>query len=407
MSGGPPELHLSFVDYLIGLPGIGVAVSGGSDSCALLHLIKNVSPVPVYAASVNHGLRAEAGNECAHVAAVCAQLDVPHETLHWDGQHTGNLQSAARDARYRLLAGWAADLGIPSIALGHTADDQAETVLMRLARGAGVEGLAGIPSFTIRGDVKFHRPLLNVRRESLRGYLNQKGLSWIDDPSNEDDRFERVRIRKALKYLHPLGVTTDRLCQVAENMEDASYVLTRKMWQLWNEAVQIDSGDVLLPDDLLAKTDFDTGRRLLNTAISIIARGDYAPRRKEQRHLLQGLRSNHALTLGGCQFTHSDGMTRITREHNAVRNLTCPTDQIWDKRWQLSGPHAPDLHIAALGEAVKDCPDWRDTGLPRTSLLASPAIWKDDTLIAAPLARYNPDWTAQIVADFHSSLLTH
>jgi len=98
---------------------------------------------------------------------------------------------------------------------------------------------------------------------------------------------------------------------------------------------------------------------------------------------------------------------RITREHNAVRNLTCPTDRIWDKRWQITGPHAPDLHIGALGNGVNDCPQWRDTGLPRTSLVATPAIWQDDTLIAAPVAGLQNGWTAQIVADFHSSLLTH
>jgi len=101
-------------------------------------------------------------------------------------------------------------------------------------------------------------------------------------------------------------------------------------------------------------------------------------------------------------------LLRITREHQALRDMTGATDRPWDGRWQLDGPHDPALHVAALGEAgLRLCPDWRETGLPRAALLASPAVWEGERLIAAPLAGVNPDWSARIVADFHATLLSH
>jgi tRNA(Ile)-lysidine synthase len=134
---------------------------------------------------------------------------------------------------------------------------------------------------------------------------------------------------------------------------------------------------------------------------------EYAPRHTAMLEMEAALGEAQKHTLSGCLLTREDADLRITREYNAVRAATCPTTEVWDGRWQLDGPHATDLHIAALGAAVKDCPDWRETGLPRASLMASPAVWREDTLIAAPLAGHNPAWTARIVTSFASSLLSH
>ena len=124
---------------------LGVAVSGGSDSMALLHLMHEfcqINKIELQAVTVDHRLRPEAAQEAAHVARQCAEMGLPHDTLIWqDWSGEGNLQNAARNARYHKMACWAGTRGIDTIAVGHTADDQAETVLMRLARRSGVDGL--------------------------------------------------------------------------------------------------------------------------------------------------------------------------------------------------------------------------------------------------------------------------
>ena len=124
-------------------------------------------------------------------------------------------------------------------------------------------------------------------------------------------------------------------------------------------------------------------------------------------HLETGLALDGRATVAGCLVSVEGGGLRFTREANAVKMLATMTDQRWDNKWKLDGPHDPDLKIRMLGDAIKDCPNWRETGLPRTSLMATPAIWQGETLISAPVAGLLNGWTARIVADFHSSLVTH
>ena len=179
---------------------IGVAVSGGSDSLALLFLLHEWAQVPIAAATVNHGLREEAQSEVELVAGVCDDLGIPHRALKWQGwDGKGNLQDQARQNRYSLLADWARGERCETVALGHTMDDQAETFLMRLARSSGIDGLSGMDGRIWRNDQRFDRPLLSVRRAELQDYLTQRGVDWVDDPSNEDERFDRVKARKALR----------------------------------------------------------------------------------------------------------------------------------------------------------------------------------------------------------------
>lgn len=180
-------------------PRLGLAVSGGPDSLALLLLAHTALSGRVEAATVDHGLRAESAAEASEVARVCGVLGVPHATLRVDVAE-GNVQAEARLARYAALAMWVEERGLGALATAHQADDQAETLLMRLNRASGVAGLAGARA---RGRVPdtaipLLRPVLDWRRGELGEVVRAAGLVAAEDPSNTNDRFDRVRIRKAL-----------------------------------------------------------------------------------------------------------------------------------------------------------------------------------------------------------------
>lgn len=154
---------------------VGVAVSGGGDSVALLCLIADFArdqDIEVHAVSIDHGLREAAADEVRAVTELCGRLGVPHHVEYWrTWEGKGNLMAEARRARYALLADWGAANGVDTIAIGHTADDQAETLMMRLARGSGVDGLSAMAPRRISDGITWLRPLLNIQRRELRYYL--------------------------------------------------------------------------------------------------------------------------------------------------------------------------------------------------------------------------------------------
>lgn len=182
---------------------MGLAVSGGPDSLALLLLARAALPEGVAVLSVDHGLRSEAESEVAFVHGVCATLGVPFASAKVR-LAAGNLQARAREARYQALAQWAEDRGLGAVATAHHADDQAETLLMRLARGSGLAGLAGVRAVThLPGSAQdaatpLIRPLLDFRKAELETVVSAAGLTPVQDPSNRDPAFDRVRVREAL-----------------------------------------------------------------------------------------------------------------------------------------------------------------------------------------------------------------
>lgn len=216
---------------------LGLAVSGGPDSLALLVLAAAALPGRVSAATVDHGLRAESAAEAAHVAAICGDLDVPHESLAV-AVEPGNVQSAARAARYAALEQWAVRHELAALATAHHADDQAETLLLRLNRASGVAGLAGVRARgTVPGTrLPLLRPLLGWRRAELADIVAAAGLDPVDDPSNRDDRFDRARLRKALAQADWLDVPA--LAQSAAHLADADSALQWAAAREWAEQVE-------------------------------------------------------------------------------------------------------------------------------------------------------------------------
>lgn len=390
---------------------IGVAVSGGGDSMALLHLYADLAQnknFQIEAVTVDHGLRPEAVDEAAAVGRFCAQRDIHHQVLRWDGgDQTGNLMAAARDARYRLIAEWAKLRGIDGVVLGHTKDDLAENFMMRLARKSGPDGLAAMDACFVRHGVKWRRPLLRQSRAVLRDYLQRHGVTWAEDPTNDDEKYDRIRARKALDVLKPLGITSDVLESVSGSMGQARQALNHYAQIEARRYIVQEQGDLLLRLGLTGPLPSETKRRLWAAAIQWVNGQIYPPRQAAFAATIAGVPCEGRTTIAGCLLTRKGDNWRVTRELQAVQGLSGTTQDIWDGRWLLVGPHAPDLQVRALGEGIRDCPDWRDAAMPRTSLMATPAVWRDGILVAAPIAGLSAGWTAQIVAEFHSSAFAH
>ena len=384
---------------------LGLAVSGGGDSLAMLHLAVQAG-LRVQAVTVDHGLRSESASEAAMVAQVCNGLGVPHATLRWQGwDHKGNLQDHARNARRRLIAEWAHRAGLGAVALAHTQDDLAETFLMRLARGAGVDGLSAMSARWTEGGVIWLRPLLAASRQSLRDMLRAEGVAWVDDPSNEMDRFDRVKARKALVALAPLGLTPPTLAAVARHLAEARTALeaatdtaAATLLQPDGAAICIAEGWRDLPEEI--------SRRLLVCVIQTIAPAPYAPRGPALMRLGDALSQRRPAALAGCRFLFAKTGLRAVREANAVAGLQVPVGQAWDG-WHMIGPATDGMTVRALGaEGLAQCADWRTTLRPRAELLASPSVWLDDRLIAAPMAQIGTEWRAMRVLPPHSASLS-
>lgn len=243
----PPELIDRFSKALARLwpegGTLGLAVSGGPDSLAMLLLAEAAIPRRFEVATVDHALRPESAAECATVRELCAAKRVPCAVLRVLVPG-GNLQAEARLARYAALAGWAGDRGLSAVATAHHADDQAETFLMRLNRGSGVSGLAGIRE---RGavpgsEVPLLRPLLGFRRVDLAGVVAAAALEAVADPSNANDRFDRVRIRKALAASDWLDVPA--VVAAAANLADADDALAWAARREWDEQVTVAGTEI-------------------------------------------------------------------------------------------------------------------------------------------------------------------
>ncbi|KJZ18363.1 hypothetical protein TW80_15165 [Loktanella sp. S4079] len=385
---------------------IGIAVSGGGDSIAMMHLAAAVLPRErLHVVSVNHGLRPEAADELALVKEQTEALGISHQTLYWKWTGEGNLQAAARDGRWNAIRDWAVQHSIRSVLIGHTVDDQAETVLLRLARGSGVDGLAAMTAQDQRDGIQVLRPLLNMSRAELRLWLTENQIAWSDDPSNDDRKYDRVKIRKMFDQLAEVGLSHKRLLQTADHMKAAHRSLQRAAHQFAAQHVVQEGGDLILSPDALELDSEDTPRRVMAAALAWVASQPYKPRFENLCARVAQARAGQKVTLAGCVLIPtSDGGLRIVREPSATKPVTIngQPNVKWDHRWKICGPMVPGTQVRALGDQLSDCEGWRALGIPRDSLLGSPSIWQNDRLIAAPIAGVAEGWTAQIVADFHS-----
>lgn len=354
-----------------------LAVSGGSDSLALMHLAacSELRHCDVLVATVDHGLRAGSAEDAAFVAAAAHRLGLAHQTLAWPGDKPATgMQAAARDARYRLLLE-AAETRWPgasvTILTGHTQDDQAETVLMRLARGAGPAGLAGMAELrglNARGQVRLARPLLGVSRQDLRDWLRAEDIAWRDDPSNTDDRFERVRVRAASPRLAKIGLTPAALARTALRMRRAEEALAKAAAAALRE---LDPegyayGYARLGTAEFARLPAELRIRALATLVDQVGGAAPPPElggiETLERRIADVAASGGSLaeTIGGCLIRTSATSNTITllREPNRARwpvlQLAPGERQIWDNRFEIVNIAAVPITVSALGPIGKD-----------------------------------------------------
>lgn len=232
-----------------------LAVSGGPDSVSLMRFAAMIArdPSSLLVATIDHGLRAGSRVECDVVAGWAEACGLRHTTLTWDGDkpRTG-VQEAAREARYGLLARAARDAGATLVVTAHTLDDQAETVLMRLARGTGIGGLAAMRPTVERDGVTVARPFLALRKASLVAACEAQGWPFHEDPSNADPRFARTRLRRIAPLLAAEGLTPERLAALAERAHRAEDALARRAKDVLAAARSQDADSVALDGGRLA-----------------------------------------------------------------------------------------------------------------------------------------------------------
>jgi tRNA(Ile)-lysidine synthase len=322
-----PAEAAALFDDLKKLPALLLAVSGGPDSTALLWLAARwraglKGGPKLVAVTVDHGLRPEAAEEARAVARLARKLGIAHRTLRWTGRKPATgLQEAARAARYRLLAGAARKAGASAVLTAHTLDDQAETVLIRLARGSGLTGLAGMrrsrPLLEAGEDLRLVRPLLGIAKSRLIATLRAENIPFAEDASNRDPRFTRARLRGLMPRLAEEGLTVPRLALLADRLARAEEALGQtadaayEMYAMRSDGrIEFDGAEGLLPDEIAL--------RLLGRAITEV--GDEGPvelGKLEALHsaLLYALQARQSLrrTLAGAVVTRSRSFLTVER----------------------------------------------------------------------------------------------
>lgn len=249
-----------------------LAVSGGPDSTALMHAARSAGG-RVRVATVDHGLRAGSATEAVEVGLLAAELGLVHTILTWDAPRRDSaIQTAARSARYRLLTDHAARIGAGLVLTAHTLDDQAETVLMRLLAGSGPAGLAGMRSErSLTPNIRLARPFLDIPKADLVAYCEAYHLPFLHDPSNQDERFARARLRRLLPLLAREGLDAARLGRLAVRAARDDAALRQRVDAVLSEIARNEVGELRLDGHRLRREPEAIALRVLDTAMDTIA----------------------------------------------------------------------------------------------------------------------------------------
>ncbi len=379
-----------------------VAVSGGADSLALALLAADFAPC--HFLTFDHGLRPGSIREAEKVKDWLRGKGLSHKTLTWTGKKpkTG-IQAAARTARYKALESWCKNNAIRYLFIGHHLEDQAETFLMRLLKGSGIDGLAAMSYRTpglFDAGVTLVRPFLGLSKARLVATLMARGQDWIEDPSNENKEFTRIKIRKLLetsKYLDAktLAAMAARLSAVKGFLDDLTADLVGKSVRIFpaGYATIALKGFLGAPPEICL--------RALSKILTFISQADYPPKLDKLERLLRSLgkKGFPGATLGGCCLAPvADDKVLVCREpRDASEVVTLKPGQggMWDGRFRVALTAAPgQVEIRALGDKawqnlVREHPEIREIEIPHPARAALPAFFLGDEPVLVPHLRFS------------------
>ena len=383
---------------------VALAVSGGCDSLALLLLISDYLEIrgngahEIHVLTVDHGLRDEAKYEIELVASYCRQLGCTFSQLEWTGEkpRTG-IQEAAREARYALMADYCHARQIPVLLTAHHSDDQAETLLMRLSRGSGLDGLSGMSPRSTRLGVEIYRPLLDFPKERLKATLRQRNWEWMEDKSNSDTRFERSQLRQNWQLLDDLGLSSRSLALSSRRLQRSRNALIAFVDDIVGDQVMYDSrGLIEIEVNGFASQLEEVQLRVLSRCIFALGGQLRPPQLSKledlQRELLE--HSKYSATLGGCQIEKTETALTLFREVRSdqiEQMMISPGEsRVWDRKFQLQLASAAPLplRIQHLGaESGLELSETVQNVLRMLPVKARPALvslWQENRLVALP-----------------------
>ncbi|MBQ4084732.1 MAG: tRNA lysidine(34) synthetase TilS [Alphaproteobacteria bacterium] len=283
---------------------VGVAVSGGADSLALTLLTDKWAKkkgIGLEAFTVEHGLRPESEKEASDVHTFLSQKGIKHTILYWKGEKpTTRIEEKAREARYDLLLTACRERDISALFLGHHEDDQAETLLLRLSRGSGIDGLSAMAPTVKREGVWLIRPLLTVSHESLKAFLKEQNIVWAEDSSNQNPIYERVRFRKAKKTLSELGLENEKIGLSAKRLFRAKQALEKTTDDFMEKVTICEDGYACYSlKDFLSLPE-EIGIRVLCRLLKVFSSSDSFINLESAEHLYETLKNGGKATLCGC-----------------------------------------------------------------------------------------------------------
>jgi tRNA(Ile)-lysidine synthase len=292
-----------------------VALSGGGDSLALMHLLTDWAkvggrPLPV-ALIVDHALRAGSATEARKAAAFARKAGLTAHVLTRKGPApSSGIEAAARDARYGLMGAWMREHGVAALYVGHTLDDQAETFLLRLGRGSGLDGLSAMRRLApfplpVFADLNLARPLLGFSRAALRAFLKARRQTWLDDPMNSEARFARSRIRGLMPALEAAGLSPARIADAAAHLARARAALELAAEAVLTRAARPDGARMLIDPAALMAAPREVGLRVLAGLLMGVSGEPYRPRFEALERLFDGIATGklgRGATLHGCRL---------------------------------------------------------------------------------------------------------
>lgn len=386
-------------------PHLAIACSGGPDSLALTLLLKDWAQTingTVSALIVDHGIRVESGTEAKAVAAQLSQREIPAHILTYSGPPlTKTLQANARQARYNMLSDWCASNNILNLFVAHHQEDQAETVLLRLARGSGVDGLAAMAPVVETRQVRILRPLLTIAANRLRATLEEYGATPVQDPSNKDPHYARVRMRTLSDTFGREGMTPRRLAATAAHAARARSAAEGSTAKLLAQVAQIHAqGYALIERIPLENAPEEFALRALARTLTTIAGNDYPPRLEPLVRLYDWMRdcpSKGGKTLAGCRILAKERSYLVCREPAAVKEVTCARGDIfWDGRFRMLFRSREQGEVRRLGregwrKIAADAPNLRKSTIPAAVKVGLPAVWSEKEVACVPHLGYFRD----------------